>query len=176
MDVKQLFLGVLEHGEATGYDVKRYFEVNFEHFLRVGFCSIYPALNNLLERSLVACAHQCQDRLLGKEIYKITKLRPVEFVNVLLAAKLPHKVRSHFLVLMHFSDFLPAQHAANLIEEHIMELEQTLLALRKRTKPLNRDSTPGEKSAQPYGEPLALNVSEFVESEGERLISELVAA
>jgi DNA-binding PadR family transcriptional regulator len=176
MDVKQLCLGVLTRGEATGYDVKRYFEVNFEHFFRAGFGSIYPALNNLLERGLVTCTHQCQDRLPDKKVYKITELGRVEFENVLLAAKPQHKVRSHFLVLMHFSHLLPAQHTADLIEEHIMELEQTLLALRRRTKTLNGDSTPGEKFALQYGEQLALHTREFVESEGERLISELVAA
>jgi hypothetical protein len=77
---------------------------------------------------------------------------------------------------MHFSHLLPAQHTANLIEERIIELEQTLLALMRRTKALNGDSTSGEKFALQYSQRLALHARELVESEGRRLIPELVAA
>lgn len=176
MDVKQLCLGVLTSGDATGYDVKRYFEVNFEHFFRAGFGSIYPALNSLLERGLVTCTEQCQDRLPDKKIYKITELGRAEFETVLLAAKPQHKLRSHFLVLMHFSHLIPAQRTADLIEEHIIELEATLSVLNRKALTLGGDATPGEKFAIQYGEQLALHAREFVENKGERLLSELVAA
>lgn len=176
MDVKQLCLGVLTSGEATGYDVKRYFEENFEHFFRAGYGSIYPALNNLLERGLVTCTEQCQDRLPDKKIYKITELGRSEFESALLAAKPQHKLRSHFLVLMHFSHLIPAQHTADLIEEHIMQLEATLAFLHQKSQALSGDATPGMKFAIQYGEQLTMHAREFVENEGERLISELVAA
>lgn len=176
MDVKQLCLGVLTSGEATGYDIKRYFELNFEHFFRAGFGSIYPALNNLLERNLVTCTEQCQDRLPDKKIYQITDLGRAEFEKALLAAKPQHKLRSHFLVLMHFSHLIPAQRTADLIEEHIIELEATLSVLKQKSKTLNGSETPGMKFAIQYGEQLTMHAREFVENEGERLISELVAA
>ncbi len=32
MDVKTLCLGVLCHGDATGYDIKKHFETAFSHF------------------------------------------------------------------------------------------------------------------------------------------------
>jgi DNA-binding PadR family transcriptional regulator len=176
MDVKQLCLGVLTSGEATGYDVKRYFEDNFEHFFRAGFGSIYPSLNNLLEHGLVTCTEQCQDHLPDKKIYTITERGRQEFEGALLAAKPQHKLRSHFLVLMHFSHLIPAPHIADLIEEHIIELEETLSVLSQKSQTIGDDATPGMKFALHYGEQLALHAREFVENEGERLISELVAA
>ena len=176
MDVKQLCLGVLTSGEATGYDIKRYFEENFEHFFKAGFGSIYPALNNLLERGLVTCTEQCQEHLPDKKIYRLTESGRAEFEQALLAAKPQHKLRSHFLVLMHFSHLIPAQRTADLIEEHIIELETTLAVLKQKASCLKGDATPGMKFAIQYGEQVTLHAREFVENEGERLISELVAA
>lgn len=174
MDVKQLCLGVLTRSEATGYDIKRYFETNFEHYFKAGFGSIYPALNNLLEKGLVTCTEKLQDRLPDKKVYRITDQGRAEFNKALLEAKPQHKVRSHFLVLMHFSHLLPPQHIADLIEEHIIELEHTLTALRSKASSLNGSGTPGEHFALQYGEQLALNAREFVENAGERLISKLI--
>ena len=60
MDVKTLCLGVLCHGEATGYDIKKHFESAFSHFFLAGYGSIYPALAELTERGLVLCEEQAQ--------------------------------------------------------------------------------------------------------------------
>lgn len=176
MDVKQLCLGVLTHGEASGYDVRRYFEVNFGYYFPAGFSSIYPALNNLLDQGWVTCTGQAQDRLPDKKVYKITDLGRGAFEQALLATKPRHKLRSHFLVLMHFAHLMPAQRIADLIEAHIIELEATLTALKAQSRCVSGGVTPGAEFALQYGEHLATHARDFVVGEGECLLSELAAA
>ncbi|HEY3858944.1 MAG TPA: PadR family transcriptional regulator, partial [Gammaproteobacteria bacterium] len=53
MDVKDLCLGALTYGDATGYDLKKFFESTFSHCFLAGYGSIYPALAELTEEQLV---------------------------------------------------------------------------------------------------------------------------
>ncbi|MCZ6511637.1 MAG: PadR family transcriptional regulator, partial [Alphaproteobacteria bacterium] len=49
MDTKTLCLGVLTHGDASGYEIKKALEDGpFGHIQEIGFGSIYPALAKLL--------------------------------------------------------------------------------------------------------------------------------
>ena len=51
MDVKSVCLGILTHGEASGYDIKKCFESSFGHFFMAGFgsscCTDISLLNEL---------------------------------------------------------------------------------------------------------------------------------
>jgi DNA-binding PadR family transcriptional regulator len=61
MDVKTVCLGMLNDGEASGYDLKKHFESTFAHFFAAGYGSIYPALSSLAEAGLVNCREIAQD-------------------------------------------------------------------------------------------------------------------
>jgi hypothetical protein len=41
MDVKTVCLGMLTDGEASGYDLKKFFESSFGHFFPAGYGSIH---------------------------------------------------------------------------------------------------------------------------------------
>ena len=174
MDVKQLCLGVLTLGDASGYDIKRYFEAHFQHFFKAGFGSIYPALSTLLDKGFVECKEQSQERLPDKKIYCVTSAGKAEFERALLATKPQHKLRSHFLVLMHFAHLLPPHRVADLIEEHILELENMLGFLTDKVADDSVDTTPGMRFAMRYGQELTGHARRFVADEGEQLLSDLV--
>ena len=72
MDVRTLCLGVLSFGDATGYEIKKYFEEAFSHFFVAGYGSIYPALAELAEEGLVRVRDQIGDRRAGAKVYQLT--------------------------------------------------------------------------------------------------------
>ena len=50
MNVRTLCLGVLQFGEATGYEIKKIVEEGmFNHFIEASYGSIYPALTRQYE-------------------------------------------------------------------------------------------------------------------------------
>ncbi len=50
MSVKDLYLGVLTFGNASGYDLKKFFLQSFGHFYAAGYGPIHPALAELTSR------------------------------------------------------------------------------------------------------------------------------
>lgn len=134
MDVKHLCLGVLCTGDASGYDIKKYFESSFRHFFVAGYGSIYPALSGLLDKGYVDVRQQQQERLPDKKIYNITQLGRDAFQAALEQTVPRHKVRSQFLALMHFAHLLPTDQVLRALDTHINELETLLDILEEGRK------------------------------------------
>lgn len=126
MDVKHLCLGVLTIKDATGYDIKKFFERGFRHFFVAGYGSIYPALAELHKEGLVECREMAQDKLPDKKVYSITSAGRAAFETALLGTEPRHKVRSEFLVLMYFAHMLPPEHVGLLISKRMQEMEKML--------------------------------------------------
>lgn len=126
MDVKHLCLGVLTIKDATGYDIKKFFEKGFRHFFVAGYGSIYPALAELHRDGLVECREMAQDKLPDKKVYNITAAGREAFANALMGTEPRHKVRSEFLVLMYFAHMLPPEHVSVLINKRMQEMERML--------------------------------------------------
>ncbi|MHB8404077.1 MAG: PadR family transcriptional regulator [Gammaproteobacteria bacterium] len=58
MSVKDLCLGALTFGNASGYDIKKFFPQSFSHFYAADYGSIYPALTELTVAGLMGCLHK----------------------------------------------------------------------------------------------------------------------
>lgn len=106
MDVKTLCLGVLCLGEASGYEIKKFFEDGFSHFYVAGFGSIYPALAQLTREGLVTCSDIQQEGRPAKKVYRITEPGKALFRRELAQSHPTHKVRSDFLLQLIFAPFL----------------------------------------------------------------------
>ena len=126
MDVKNLCLGVLCLGEASGYEIKKQFEDAFQHFFAAGFGSIYPALKKAEEEGLVSCTEVAQEGRPDKKVYRITEAGRAAFTTELTATVPHHKVRSEFLVLMYFAHLLPPARLAEVLEERQAGFEEML--------------------------------------------------
>lgn len=126
MDIKTLCLGALSHGEASGYDIKKWFEGAFSHFFAAGFGSIYPALAELAREGLIEGSGVEQEKRPAKKVYRLTAQGRALLLAELSATAPRHKVRSEFLVLMFFADLLPPERLAEVFAERKGDIEQKI--------------------------------------------------
>lgn len=126
VDVKTLCLGALTYGEASGYDIKKFFECTFSHFFVAGYGSIYPALADLTERGLVTCRAEPQEGKPDRKVYALTDAGREVFLKDLEETPPHHKVRSEFLVQMFFAHQMPRRRIAAIFEERLANIERSL--------------------------------------------------
>ncbi|MGF1591726.1 MAG: PadR family transcriptional regulator [Kiloniellaceae bacterium] len=120
MDVKTLCLGVLSRGEASGYEIRKAFEEGpFSHFHQASFGAIYPALTALSTEGLVAGRAQAQDKRPDKKTYSITSKGRNALVAALMAPPAPDAMRSDFLFILTFAQYLPPARVDQLIDQRI---------------------------------------------------------
>ena len=126
MDVKTLCLGVLSLGEASGYEIKKFFEEGFSHFYVAGYGSIYPALAQLMREGHVTCSAVAQQGRPAKKVYGITQSGRTLFLDELARLHPTHRVRSDFLLQMVFAPFLTAERLQRVLGLRRQDLEAEL--------------------------------------------------
>ncbi|MGE5625652.1 MAG: PadR family transcriptional regulator [Bacillota bacterium] len=126
MDVKDLCLGALTYGDATGYDIKKFFESTFSHCFLAGYGSIYPALAELTEEKLVTARTAPGQGGPSRKIYHLTDAGRKAFLSKLKDTVPQHKVKSEFLVLMYFAHLLPPAKLELILDKHLQDIEQKL--------------------------------------------------
>ena len=145
MDVKTLCLGALTFGEASGYDIKKFFECTFSHFFVAGYGSIYPALADLTEQGLVTCRAEPQEGKPDRKVYSLTDAGHRMFLAELERTPPNHKVRSEFLVQMFFAHQMPRHRLAAVFEERLGAIEESL----EQIDEFERESARGDGPAPP---------------------------
>lgn len=125
MDVKTVCLGMLTDGDASGYDLKKYFECSFGHFFPAGYGSIYPALATLARNGMVSFEEILQDGKPDRKVYSITEKGREELARNLKDENPSHKVRSEFLATIWFADLLTDQQVNAIFDNKIEEIEKT---------------------------------------------------
>lgn len=126
MNVKELCLGALTFGDASGYDLKKFFEQTFNHFCVAGFGSIYPALAELTAEGLVTCSDEAQHGKPDRRVYRITASGRAAFLKDLETAEPQHKVKSDFLLMMYFAHLLSPERVNEVIDARISALDKQL--------------------------------------------------
>lgn len=120
MDTKTLCLGVLNRGDASGYEIKKAFEEGpLSHIHAASFGAIYPALTALSAEGLVACTEMAQEKRPDKKVYSITEAGRRALFEALMEPPASDKVRSDFLFILFFGQLLPTQRLAELIDARI---------------------------------------------------------
>ncbi len=127
MDVKTLCLGVLSLGEASGYEIKKFFEDGFSHFYVAGFGSIYPALTQLAREGHVTCRDIRQEKRPAKKLYRITSSGMALFRAELAQSHPNHRVRSDFLLQVLFASFLPEGRLDGVLRERTEDIRAELV-------------------------------------------------
>ncbi|MGB0922053.1 MAG: PadR family transcriptional regulator [Alphaproteobacteria bacterium] len=145
LNVSTLCLGLLAHGEWTGYDIKRAFETgSFSHFFEASFGSIYPALAGLEKDGQVVSRTEMQDGRPNRKVYSITDEGRSEFTRRITAHKpQPDKYRSEFLVAMLFAAELGQARVAEILDSQLAQIEEGLAAIEQQTL----DSDPQDKAS-----------------------------
>jgi DNA-binding PadR family transcriptional regulator len=136
MDVRTICLGILTRGPATGYEIKKLFEVDgYQHFVEASFGSIYPALNRLTEESLVSVREEAQEKRPDRKVYSITAAGRTAFVGALLKPLPEDRHRSPFAFAMLFSHLLPPARVAALMDTYIAQCESQLGQIERHGEP-----------------------------------------
>ena len=168
MDVKTLCLGVLSRGSATGYEIKKQCEEGpFAYFYAAGFGSIYPALSALKGESLISVEDVVQDGKPAKKVYSITPAGRQALVEALEQQPAPDRLRSDFLFIMFFGQFLPARDIDNLIAGRVAMLHRRLGEMEECRKP---DMPGGEAFSLGYGMAIYQAAAEYLENHRHELV------
>ncbi len=174
MDVKILCLGVLSRGEASGYEIKKAFEEGpFSHFHQASFGSIYPALNALSAEDLVACRAQAQEKRPDKKIYSLTAKGQQALTKALLAEPDHDRVRSDFLFILSFAQFLPPARVAVLIDQRIAWYRESLE--RMEGCAATNTAPPGATFVRNMGIAVYRSAAEYLENNRDALVAEVAA-
>ncbi len=124
MDVKTVCLGMLDDGEASGYDLKKHFESTFAHFFAAGYGSIYPALSSLAEAGLVDCEEIPQEGKPDRKVYRITDAGHQHLLDALKQPAPSHKVRSEFLATMCFAHLMTPEQIEAVLESRVKDIDR----------------------------------------------------
>lgn len=134
MNVKELCLGALTFGDASGYDLKKFFEQAFIHFCVAGFGSIYPALAELTAAGLVTCSEESQQGKPDRRVYRLTEAGRSAFVKDLETTEPQHKVKSDFLLMLYFAHLLPPERFEAVLDDRIAQLDRQLERIHQCTQ------------------------------------------
>lgn len=172
MDVRTLCLGVLSRGEASGYEIKKAFEEGpFSHFHQASFGSIYPALNALSAEGLVVVRAQAQEKRPDKKIYSIAPKGRNTLLAALMAAPAPDAMRSDFLFILSFAQYLPPARVDELIDARIAWYREMLE--RMEACGCAPGLAPGANFVRGMGIAVYRAAAEYLESHREQLLAEI---
>jgi len=165
MDVKTLCLGVLTFGDASGYDIKKYFERTFSHFFAAGYGSIYPALAELADAGLVTCQKVTQEGRPDRKVYSLTESGRQTFLHELATTAPLHKVRSEFLALMFFAHLLPPERLNAVLEERLADINNSIAMIEQcpaqQSKDIPHDAA-GMHFCSNYGKAMLLRARDCI--------------
>lgn len=164
VDVKDLCLGALTFGDASGYDIKKFFENTFSHFFIAGYGSIYPALAELTKANLITARTEAGQGRPDRKVYHLTDAGLKAFQARLQETAPHHKVKSEFLVLMYFSHLLPTDHVEALMDARLKEFEQHLQRIEENENCAQPGSAepPGMKFVCGFGKAVMSAASQYI--------------
>lgn len=127
MNVRTLCLAILQHGDATGYEIKKMsVEGEYSYFVDASFGSIYPALARLEAEGLVTVREETHPGKPARKIYSITEDGREALIDELTAATDPDVFRSPFLLVAMNAELLPRAHLVKAIDARIADLNREM--------------------------------------------------
>jgi len=149
MNVRTLCLGILNFGEATGYEIKKMSaDGRFSHFIDASYGSIYPALLRLTKDGLVSCREEQQSGKPDRKVYSITGKGCTALREALKEEPAPDKFRSEFLFLMVFAGMLERERIARALDDRVNLYGEEIARL---TEALERCELPASRFVIGYG-------------------------
>lgn len=164
MDVRTLCLGLLNYGEACGYELKKRFESDFRHFYTAGFGSIYPALADLADAGLVSWRALAQEGKPDRKVYRITEAGRQRFRQALRTARPQHKLRSEFLAIVYFAELMEPERLDALLDERLQELRQAAREIAALERERGDAAPPGARFVAGFGAALARAAIDYIEA------------
>ena len=162
MDVKDLCLGALTYGDATGYDIKKFFESSLSHCFLAGYGSIYPALAELTEEKLVTARTVPGHGGPSRKVYHLTAAGKKAFLAKLGKTNPQHKVKSEFLVLMHFAHLLPSAQLDAILDQRLEEIDRQLGLIRAMERDTVSAGSSGARFVSGFGKAVMTAAGDYI--------------
>lgn len=114
-----ILLGLLNHEELSGYDIKKKIDLMISRFWDVGYGQIYPTLAKLVQEGFVTkrIAGEGESKGPERHIYAITESGKEALLEWLNTESQKEYTRYEILVKLFFGSALPAENNLRLIEE-----------------------------------------------------------
>jgi DNA-binding PadR family transcriptional regulator len=160
---------MLTDGEASGYDLKKFFESSFGHFFAAGYGSIYPALASLAEKELVSCKCIPQDGKPDRKVYSITAAGRQKLLAELDKANPTHKVRSEFLATLCFAHLMDASQVQAVLDSRVAEIEEYEKLFDEFEHTCLHDTPNGMHFTVGIGRAVMLAMKEYIQEHGHEL-------
>jgi len=160
MNVKTLCLGVLELGEASGYEIRKMTQDGrFSHFVDASYGAIYPALSALEADGLVSWREERHPGRPERKVYSITERGRVALIAALNEETRDDVIKSEFLFVLRFCELARPSHVKSELDRRIAWLEAQLARLEEA-----RQSGCGTASsfAQGYGQAIYRAMHEYL--------------
>ena len=169
MDVKTVCLGMLTDGDASGYDLKKYFECSFGHFFPAGYGSIYPALATLARNGLVAYEEILQDGKPDRKVYSITDEGREELMRGLENENPSHKVRSEFLATLWFANLMTDEQVNTVLDNKLVEIDKTCELINEFMAVDSTDASNGAEFVAGFGKHMLQSIKQYIEENRDML-------
>jgi DNA-binding PadR family transcriptional regulator len=163
-------LGFLMYGPKSGYDIKRLMAMSTAQFYEASYGSIYPALERMAGRGLVAAERSERSGRL-RRAYAISAAGRREFLDWLASPLELAKGPSRLLIRLFFMGCLEADEAKRILELFAKAASERRAWLETVTEDLPEMPDFFQSSTQRFG----LEYYAFMESWIERLGGELAA-
>jgi len=135
MNVKILCLGILQFGDATGYEIRKTTqEGRFSHFIEASYGSIYPALVRLENDGLVTSRMERQSGRPDRKVYSINEAGRARFIAALYNEPRDDVFKSEFLLVMMCAELVSRPHIHHLINNRLNHLETHIAHMREVKK------------------------------------------
>lgn len=132
-----VILGLLNHEELTGYEIKKRMDTTLKYFWGASYGSIYPALNDLVNRGLATKREDTESKR-NKLIYTITNDGRNYLKEWLTLPVEKDELRYETLLKLFFGNELGAEQAISHIEAFEKKIEKELPYLLNAEKILNK--------------------------------------
>lgn len=131
MNTQTLILGILNFGDASGYEIKKQSQDGaFRYFVDISYGSIYPTLAKLEKDGLVEGREESQSGKPDKKVYAITDKGRFEFINTLTQPPAPDKFKSEFLLVAMCADLTSEYVLKKALDKREIELEEMIEKVR----------------------------------------------
>ncbi len=172
MDIKTLCLGLLCGGDASGYDLKKQFESTFKHFYPAGFGSIYPSLADLADKKFVTCREMPQKKKPDRKVYTITEEGREAFKRSLYKADPKHKLRSEYLVVAYFADFVDHDTLNAMLTDWERDLDDSVSRFDELQDRHSEDISPCSRFVIGFGKAVNQAMADYINDHRDLLIAD----
>ena len=136
--IDMVILGLLEHENLTGYDIKKQIDGSINFFWKASFGSIYPALKDLEKNDLIKIKENNSKNKREKIVYSITPKGHEKLINWLKNSKSTNDLKYETLLKLFFGGATSPNISIQTIEEFESEIKENLSLLKIYQKNLSK--------------------------------------